>query len=155
MYVHVLHMYLGAAVSGSARLDLEGDKSRFQRMPSVDSFNQVGLHHAQIIFASNVLKCYDVNERFSDHTRTKCWQDCATLSDRSEGRTVHPQRWLLRHSFYRLDNRKSIVLGNFWMGSSRQNRACEMPARPLSSSKRTSQRRTSASKGQISDVYSR
>ena len=58
MYVHVLHMYSGAAVSGSARLDLEGDKSRFQRMPSVDSFNQVGLHHAQIIFASNFFRSY-------------------------------------------------------------------------------------------------
>ena len=30
-----------AAVSESAEHDLEGDKSRFQRMPSVDSFNQV------------------------------------------------------------------------------------------------------------------
>ena len=31
------------AVSESAEHDLEGDKSRFQRMPSVDSFNQVKL----------------------------------------------------------------------------------------------------------------
>ena len=30
-----------SAVSGSAECHLEGDKSRFQRMPSVDSFNQV------------------------------------------------------------------------------------------------------------------
>ena len=30
------------AVSDSAHCHLEGDKSRFQRMQSVDSFNQVG-----------------------------------------------------------------------------------------------------------------